>query len=299
MPASARPDRVTKGSIYQGPIIDTHIHLFDPSREEGIPWPEKTSPIHRGTLPINYFDQAGGFRVTGAIAVEASPWPRDNDWLLAVCREHPGMVGFVGNFFPEDTNFPAALKRFGAEPLFLGIRYGNLWGRDLEAASRAPRFLAGIQALAETGKVLDSANPDLELLRGLLQLSDRVPDLRIVIDHLPNASIAVGREAEFHSSLAELASRETVSIKLSEVPKEVNGVTELELAPYLDWLEHLWELFGSRRIMFGSDWPNSELTAPFSETVELSLAYLAGKTIAEQEQVLFSNSQHIYRWKSR
>jgi hypothetical protein len=24
------------------PVLDAHIHLFDPTREGGVPWPEKT-----------------------------------------------------------------------------------------------------------------------------------------------------------------------------------------------------------------------------------------------------------------
>jgi L-fuconolactonase len=27
------------------PIIDTHIHLFDPRRPQGVPWPEKTDAV--------------------------------------------------------------------------------------------------------------------------------------------------------------------------------------------------------------------------------------------------------------
>lgn len=298
MPHTVTPVQATAACLYLGPIIDTHIHLFDPNRPEGIPWPERKSPIYRSTLPIDYFEQAAELGVMGAIAVEASPWPRDNDWLLETCRQHPGMLGFVGNLFPEDQTFAAALERFGAEPLFLGIRYGNLWGRDLGQAARAPRFVAGVRQLADSGRVLDSANPDADLLRALLVLSDQVPELRIVIDHLPNVS-AVECQAQFHADLKELAARETVSIKLSEVPRIIDETACLSLSRYLEWLDQLWGLFGAGRIMFGSDWPNSALIAPLSEITQLSLAYLAGKTLVEQEQVLCSNSRLIYRWQSR
>jgi L-fuconolactonase len=299
MPQTAIPAPGSEKLLYQGPIIDTHIHLFDPGRPEGIPWPEKSSPIHRSTLPADYFEQALSLDVTGAIAVEASPWPRDNDWLLETCRKHRGMLGFVGNLFPEDQNFSAALERFGVEPLFLGIRYGNLWGRNLGRATSSPRFVGGIRQLAESGRVLDSANPDADLLRALLLLSDQVPELRIVIDHLPNASIAPDREARFLKDLAELAARETVSIKLSEVPRTIDGEACLSLSAYLEWLEQLWGLFGAERVMFGSDWPNSALIAPLAEITRLSLEYLAGKSIEEQALVLYGNSRRIYRWQLR
>src|SRR5471032_1139521 len=34
------------------PIIDTHIHLFDPTRPQGVPWPEPTNKIlYQPALP--------------------------------------------------------------------------------------------------------------------------------------------------------------------------------------------------------------------------------------------------------
>ena len=32
----------TRSSI---PVIDTHIHLYDPSRPQGVPWPNKENQI--------------------------------------------------------------------------------------------------------------------------------------------------------------------------------------------------------------------------------------------------------------
>ena len=33
------------------PIIDTHIHLFDPTRPQGVPWPPPSSTIYKPALP--------------------------------------------------------------------------------------------------------------------------------------------------------------------------------------------------------------------------------------------------------
>ena len=37
------------------------------------------------------------------------------------------------------------------------------------------------------GRGLDSANPNPRLIKGLLHLSDALPELRIIVDHLPSA----------------------------------------------------------------------------------------------------------------
>ncbi|MGB6688442.1 MAG: hypothetical protein WBE76_11420 [Terracidiphilus sp.] len=67
------------------PIIDAHIHLFDPTRPGGVPWPEKSdTALYKPALPERYEALTGHLGVVGAIAIEASPLAGDNDWLLQV-----------------------------------------------------------------------------------------------------------------------------------------------------------------------------------------------------------------------
>jgi hypothetical protein len=36
-------------------VIDTHIHLYDPSRAQGVPWPNKDNKVlYRASLPDRY-----------------------------------------------------------------------------------------------------------------------------------------------------------------------------------------------------------------------------------------------------
>lgn len=171
-------------TAYSGPIIDSHLHLFDPRRPEGIPWPEPGNRLYAAHLPADYWALAAPHNVVGAIAVEASPWRDDNRWLLDTLRSEPRMLGFVGNLDPLHADFANDLDALTNEPLFLGLRYGNLWDRDLLQDQARPGFIDGLRQLAASGRGLDSANPNPRLVKGLLQLSDRLPELRIIIDHL-------------------------------------------------------------------------------------------------------------------
>ncbi len=55
------------------PILDTHIHLYDPTRPGGIPWPPKTNKlIYKKTLPDRLRSEIKGLAVVGAIEVECS-----------------------------------------------------------------------------------------------------------------------------------------------------------------------------------------------------------------------------------
>ena len=81
--------------------------------------------------PPRYRALARPLGVVGAIAVEASPWIEDNLWLLETAQTDTMIVGVIGNLEPDKPEFAEYLDRYHKNPLFLGIRYGNLWGRDL------------------------------------------------------------------------------------------------------------------------------------------------------------------------
>jgi L-fuconolactonase len=288
--------------LAQSPILDAHIHLFDPRRPGGIPWPKpEDTVIYKPALPERYAPIAEPLGVVGAIAIEASPALQDNDWVLSIAARNPIIVGFVGDLIPGSANYDQELERLHANPLFLGIRYGNLWGRDLGADLKKPRFVDGLRRLSSNGLELDSANPDADLIRAILSVSDAIPELRIVIDHLPSAPIppAGPSQAEFWSNLRRLSKNPNIFFKLSEVPVRVHGAVPLDVAYYQQHLDQLWDIFGEDHILYGSDWPNSDHLATYAQTLKLVQAYVQQKGPAAREKVVFKNSQVAYRWRPR
>src|ERR1044072_2757995 len=114
------------------PIIDTHIHLFDTNRPGGVPWPPKdNAKLYKPALPPRYRAIAQPLGIVGAIEVEARPLVADKQWGLDVARNETILVGTVGNLEPGRPDFRKQLDRFRKNPLFRGIRFGNLWGKDI------------------------------------------------------------------------------------------------------------------------------------------------------------------------
>src|SRR5271157_6146923 len=169
------------------PIIDTHIHLFDPSRPQGVPWPDKDDSIlYRPALPDRYRSVTKGMGIVGAIEVECSPWLEDNQWVLDIAAKDTIIVGTVGDLEPGKPDFRKHLERFHKNPLFLGIRCGNLWCRNLTEDIKRAEFISDLKALADANLVMDSANLDPALISTLVRLTDKIPNLRVVLDHLPH-----------------------------------------------------------------------------------------------------------------
>ncbi len=293
------PGAVSPAAI---PVIDGHIHLFDPTRPGGVPWPEKADNVLcLPALPPRYERLAQPHSVVGAIAVECSAWMVDNFWLQDVAEKNPIMVGYIGDLLPEAPDFGATLDYLHRSPLFLGIRYGNLWSRDLGAAAENPVFVAGLKLMAQAGLVLETANPDAPLIAAVVAVSDRVPDLRIVLDHLQNAKVPLDPAArsKYEADLMELSRRPHVFVKGSEIVRRIDDQVSVDAESYKAGLDRMWDLFGEDRIYFGSDWPNSDSLAPYDAIFSIAQKYIATRSLEAQKKYFYKNSISVYKWKPR
>lgn len=284
------------------PIIDAHMHLFDTRRPGGVPWPEKTDTLlYRPALPERFRRVAVPFGVKGYIEVEASPLLEDNQWVLDIGEKDPLFLGTVGNLNAGKPGFAKNLDRFRKSPLFLGIRFGNIWGWNLSNEVSNPVFLSDMKALADAELELDTADPNATLITAVLRLTDRVPQLRIVIDHLPQLEQPKDQIAlrNYEADLRELGQRPQVYVKVSEVPRRVNGKVPKTLSFYRSTLDQLWNIFGENRLLYGSDWPNSDLWGPYEFALGLVRQYISEKGPSALEKFFWKNSLAAYRWKPR
>ena len=284
------------------PIIDTHIHLFDPNRPQGIPWPEKTDKtLYKPALPERYRNLTKGTGVVGAIVVEASPWLEDNQWVLDVAEKDNIIVGVIGNIKPGTSDFAKQLERFQKNPLFRGIRYGNIWDYDIAGQVDNPKFISDLKIVAENGLVLDSANPNPALLAAIVRLTDKIPNLKVVIDHLPQMAIPTNKtiQKSYEADLHELGQRPKVYIKISEVLRKVNDQIPTDINFYRARLDELYSTFGENRLLYGSDWPNSDQWLPFEDGLKLVQTYFMEKGHSVAEKYFWKNSVAAYNWKKR
>ncbi|PYV25115.1 MAG: amidohydrolase [Acidobacteria bacterium] len=293
--ALAKPPRLT-------PAIDTHIHLFDTRRAQGVPWPPKDDRVlYRPALPPRYRKLTAGLGVVGAIEVECSPWFEDNQWVLGVAAQDSIIVGTVGNLDPGQADFGNRLEQLHRNPLFRGIRYGNLWDRSLAEGVSKPEVISNLNLLADAGLVMDTANPDPPLLAAVVRLTDQIPSLRVVIDHLPQLEPPrdVSARTALQASLVELGKRPQVYVKISEALHHVDGQVRRDLDFYRSRLDEIWDIFGPDRLLYGSDWPSSDHSAPLWQELRVVHEYIDSKGAAVAEEFFWRNSIAAYRWVKR
>src|SRR5271157_344521 len=291
------------------PIIDCHIHLFDrtraqnaaPGGRKGGGGAPKGGPPRRSVMtPALYRDIAMPQGIKGAIAIEASPRLDENDWVLETIEKDTIMVGYIGDLEPDKPEYGQYLEKYHKNPLFLGIRYGTLWNRDLGAMLSNPDFVSGLKLLAQAGMVLETANQTPGLIDATLRTTDKVPGLRIVIDHLPQMEPPTdsAARAAYDSNLHELAKRPQVWLKVSEVIRRVDGQVPTDPNFYKPRLDELFGIFGEDHVLFGSDFPNSDQWGTYETVMSLVRPYFMAKGRAIAEKYFWKNSIPAYRWSS-
>ena len=273
-------------------IIDTHTHFYDPTRPEGVPWPNPNDEVlYRRVMPEDYKALAVPEGVTGTVVVEASKWLADNQWILDLAAEEPFIVGFVGHLEPT-TDFEDNLNRFSANPLFRGIRLGSGHLR----AIGDPTFLASIEKLAAKALTLDLLiNP--EALSILPTLVEHTPEIQIVINHIAGARISEEPpDSGWVSAIREVARYPNIYCKVSGLAEHTGQIpAPTDVAYYTPTVDVLWDAFGEDRLIYGSNWPVSERFAPYAVVQKIVNDYFSMKGEAVKAKFFWQNAKAAYQ----
>jgi len=273
-------------------IIDTHTHFYDPTRPEGVPWPNPNDAVlYRRVMPEDYKALAVPKGVTGTVVVEASKWLEDNQWILDLAAEEPFIVGFVGHLEPT-ADFEDNLNRFSENPLFRGIRLGSGHLRTIGD----PTFLGSIEKLAAKKLTLDLLiNP--EALSILPTLVEHTPEMRIVINHIAGARISeVPPDAAWVSAIREVARYPNIYCKVSGLAEHTGQIpAPTEVAYYTPTIDVLWDAFGEDRLIYGSNWPVSERFAPYGVVQQIVNNYFSAKGDAVKAKFFWQNAKAAYQ----
>jgi predicted TIM-barrel fold metal-dependent hydrolase len=221
--------------------------------------------------------------------VEASPWVEDNQWLLDLAERTKYIVGVVGQLDPAAEDFEKNVLRFARNPLYRGIRISH---GTLSNALRA-NLVERCKLLIDHDLELDvNGGPDMPAQVAIL--AEKLPRLRIVINHCANVGIdGKSPPTKWREGMAAAAKRTNVFCKVSALP----AVDDAD--HYRPVLDALWGLFGEDRLMFGSNWPVSNRGEQFGKMLGLVRDYFTDKGNAALKKFFYNNSQVAYDLRQR
>jgi L-fuconolactonase len=296
--AAAQPS-----SVDEIPVIDAHIHLFDGTRPLGAEYMGSPAyqAISKTSLPSMYSQQARSAGIIGAVVVESSSWIDENLWYLQTCRTDPIMMGVCGTLDTGLPIFGKYLEHFHQDPLFRAIRARifPFFNEDKGKVTLKPAHVSNLKLLAQADLTLDTANPTMGLMRANVLLAEAIPDLRIIMDHLPSFDPTPDNQKAYEAVVKDMAARPNIFVKLTEVyhPRLSDGVIVRDYETLRSRLEYLLSAFGEDRVLFGSDYPNSYGVATIAEEVGLMKRFFSAKSRESAEKYFWKNAMRIYKLK--
>lgn len=275
------------------PVIDAHVHVYDTRRSGSVAIPE-THELHRPTLPEHLRAIAEPLGVCGVLVIEVSANLQENQWLLDLARLDPFLLGVIGNLDAGKPGFADRLAYYSRDARFRGIRVGTPWcPLDLGNA----QLITDLETLASSGLSLDVVavgGGGVELLESVVVLGKRVPELRIVIDHLPFDLLEdQAARGHYNRLLEEVGNRQRTYAKVSNILPR-SGTVPRDPEYYGSILDNLLALFGPKRLMYGSNLPVSALVAPYERALAVLLDDFIPRGSEIFESFVFKNVQSIY-----
>jgi L-fuconolactonase len=257
-------------------IIDSHQHLW----RAGYAWLADPA-LTRICRDYTVEDLRRNLRAAGVdrtVLVEAGRCEAaETTEFLALAADTPEIAGVVGWASLTDPALPGTLAGHRAGPggeLLVGVR-DQVQAEPDDYLDR-PEVRTGLRAVAAAGLVNELV-VRVGQLPAVARAAAALPDSRFVLDHLGKPRVAAGAEglAEWRALVAPVAARPNVVAKLSGLIAEADWArwTVDDLRPFV---EHAVELFGTARLMFGSDWPVCEVAASYVEVRNAMEAILGG-----------------------
>jgi L-fuconolactonase len=274
--------------------IDAHQHFWNYETDAAdYGWiGEDMSVLRRNFGPDELAQQLSHLGFSGAVAVEARDTLAENDALLALAQRHDIVKAVVGWFDLCDPKVEADIARHADSKGFKGARMVIHDHPDPEFAN-SELHRRGVGMLDQYGLSYDLLLRPANIASAT-QLVDALPHTRFVIDHIAKPRLAMGWDDEWATGMKSISERPNVFCKLSGMVTEANWGNWHD-APYVRYLDFVFDLFGAKRLMIGSDWPVALLATGYGPAMQIVLDWAQKLSPDERAAIEGETCMAFYR----
>ena len=277
------------------PIIDTHLHLSDPSRIS-YPWINSAPALNRPFTIDDYREACGDVEVEAMVFMEVDPNVDDRqeeiDFVCEVAATEPRLKGMVAQApLEQGAAIRPELENLANNPLIKGVRR-LLQDEEIDFCLSAS-FIEGVRQLPDFGIPFDICIYHRHLAN-VVKMVQQCPDVQFILDHIGKPGIKDGLLEPWKSDLKDLAALPNVMCKISGMTTEADmeNWTRDDLRPYFD---HVIECFGFDRVVYGGDWFVASLATTYPRFVETLDWAVAGCSDDELKKLYRDNAQKFYQ----
>ncbi|MCM3715518.1 amidohydrolase family protein [Alkalihalobacillus oceani] len=228
------------------------------------------------------------------VIVQADNSYADTVYMLDTASRYEwvaGVVGWVPLDRPEEAR--RKLEEFSANPYFKGVRHLIHMEADPDWIIQS-NVIEGLKVLAEFELTFDLVSVLPEHLVHAPRLAEEIPELKIVIDHLSKPPIKEREMEPWATLIKKAAAYPNIYAKVSglNTAADPKSWTWEDIKPYIDLS---FEIFGSERLMFGSDWPVANLAGDYRKVYEETVKAVEGRPQEEVDNLFGQTANAFYR----
>ena len=273
--------------------IDAHQHFWAPARGDYDWMPMDEPRLARRYLPADLAPVLATHGIEGTVLVQAAATIHETEYMLGLADATPFVAGVVGWVDFERAEDRRQLERLAAHPKFVGIRPMIQDIPDDDWMLRDD-VQWGFAAVSELGLTFDALGFP-QHLANFLTILTRYPDMRVVVDHCMKPRIrdhSAEGFAFWAEGMARIAAETGAFCKLSGLVTEAEEDWRVaDLQPYAD---HVLEVFGPERVMWGSDWPVCRLRTEYAGWIDVAEALTSGLGETGMDRVFGGSAAAFY-----
>jgi L-fuconolactonase len=278
-------------------IIDTHVHIWDFDKAQYNWLKGNTSILNRSYAIDELSEIRKEASISQGVLVQAANNFEDTDWMLEIAEKTDWITGVVG-WLPlmQPVQAQKSLEeKYGENKYFKGVRHLIHDESDVRWLLQK-EVIESLQILSSHQLPYDVVGILPAHIQTALDVAQKVPQLRMVFDHLNQPPISKREKFGKWGELMKIASRHNnFFVKISGLGTTCSNPelwNEDNIKPYI---EFILEQFGPERCFCGSDWPVSLLAGSYSETWTIYGNVISSLlTEEQQENVFYFNAKRFY-----
>lgn len=278
-------------------IVDTHVHIWDLQKVEYSWLKGDTSILNRTYVLEELNPQIGAAGVTQGVLVQAANNLEDTALMLEAARANDWICGVVGWLPLTDPMATAKIlsTQYSADPYIKGIRH-LIHNEPDPAWQLQDTVLESLQLLSKASIPYDEVGVNTDHLDTAIRVMERIPELRLVLDHLNCPPIAKKeRFGLWGERIRYAAQNPNCHAKISGLGTTTGnftGWTKDDIKPYIAFA---LEQFGADRCFCGGDWPVMLLAGNYENTWKNYVTVLSELLDpVELDKVLNDNAARFY-----
>jgi L-fuconolactonase len=278
-------------------LVDTHVHIWDLQRAE-YHWLENDKSILNRTWVLDQLEEernkAG---VTEGVLVQAAGNMEDTELMFETAASTSWITGVVAWLPLKDPCKSEAIltSRYSKEKYFKGIRHQVHDEQDTKWLLQQ-EVLESLQLLQERDIPYDVVGILNDHIETVLDVSTKIPALRMVFDHLNQPPIKEKeRFGKWGSLMREASKNKNLYAKISGLGTASGDLANWDAEDIKPYVEFVLENFGVDRVFCGGDWPVALLAGSYSRTWNIYKKVIDSLLNEhDRQKVYYSNAKLFY-----